>query len=112
MDRPNFLVRSDFGNGDCAFGANFDAGLATQALVGIYRLSLAILHLKNLRRASIDTFFITGTFIFINNDLPHDTTSKVYKLKAKKQCYCNLGSKVKQHAKVVFLYRTAPGLSS
>jgi hypothetical protein len=102
-DRTNVQVRSDFGNGDSAFRANFNAGLATQTFVCVHRLGFAILHLENLRRTSIDTFFITGTLIFIDHDLPHDTTSKVKNLRAKKRCYCNLDYKVKQHAKVVFL---------
>ena len=96
-------MKSDFSNGDSTFWANFDAGLATQALIAIYRLGLAVLHLENLRRTSIDTFFITGTFIFINNDFPHDTTSKKNELRTKKRCYCNLDYKAKQYAKVVFL---------
>jgi hypothetical protein len=103
IDRPDFLVRSDFGNGDSAFRANFNTGLAAETLIGIYRLGLAVLHLENLRRTSIDTLFITGTFIFINNNFPHGTTSKKNELRTKKRCYCNLEDKAKQYAEIVFL---------
>ena len=103
IDRPKLLVELHFSNGDSTFRANLDTGLATQALICIYRLGLTILHLENLRRTSIDTFFITGTFIFINNNFPHDTTSEKNELRTKKRCYCNLDYKAKQYAKVVFL---------
>jgi len=73
---PVDRVRSDFGNGESAFGAHLNAGLATQALIGMHRLGLAALHLENLCGASVYTLFITVTFVFIDNDFPHDTTSK------------------------------------
>jgi hypothetical protein len=81
IDRPDVPVRSDFGNSDSAFGTNFNTGLATQTFVAIHGFGLAALHFKNLRRASVYTLFITGTFIFINNDFPHGTTSTINEIK-------------------------------
>jgi hypothetical protein len=77
-------MQSDFGNGDGAFGANFNTGLATQTFVGVDRLGLAALHFKNLSGASVYTLFITRTFIFVNNDFPHGTTSKMNELRTQK----------------------------
>jgi hypothetical protein len=75
-ENTNILNKSDFGNGDGTFGANLDTGLATQALVGINRLGLAVPHLENLSGASVYTLFITRTFVFVDNDFPHGTASK------------------------------------
>jgi hypothetical protein len=75
------LIRSNFGDGDGTFGAYLDTGLATQALVAMHRLGLTALHLENLSGACVYTFFITGTFVFIYNDFPHDTTSKINEIR-------------------------------
>jgi hypothetical protein len=77
-------MQSEFGHGDGAFGANFNTGLATQTFVGVDRLGLAALHFKNLSGASVYTLFITGTFVFVNNDFPHGTTSKMNELRTLK----------------------------
>ena len=66
-------------NGDGAFGANLNTGLATEALVGIYRISFAVNKLKYLSGASVYTFFITSTLVFVNFDLPHNSASKIIK---------------------------------
>jgi hypothetical protein len=65
-------MKSDFGNRDGPLRANLDAGLATQALIGLYRLGLAVNQLIYLRGARVYTLFIANTFILINYDLPHD----------------------------------------
>jgi hypothetical protein len=75
IDQPVGTKKSDFGNGDSAFRTYFNAGLATQTLVGVDGIGLATLHLKNLSRTGIYTLFITRTLIIIYNDFPHGTTS-------------------------------------
>jgi len=62
-----------FSNSNGALRANLNTGLTTQTLIGLYGLSLTINHLINLCGASVYTFLITGTFVFINNDFPHVT---------------------------------------
>ena len=67
-----------FINSNGAFRADLDTGLATKAFIGMNRLGLAILHLKYLSRAGIDTLLITSAFVFINNNFPHDFSSRGY----------------------------------
>jgi len=76
MIGPADRVRSDFGNGDGAFGTHLNAGFATQAFIGMYGLGLAALHFENLSGTGAYALFITGTFVFIYNDFPHGITSK------------------------------------
>jgi hypothetical protein len=60
------------GYGDGAFRANFHTSLTAEALIHVHGISLAVYHLKNLSRTSVCTFFIAGTFVFINIYLPHN----------------------------------------
>jgi hypothetical protein len=60
------------GHSNSALGANFNAGLTAKTFVHIYRISLTIYHLKNLCRTGVYTFFITGTFVCIDFDYPHN----------------------------------------
>jgi hypothetical protein len=71
-----YSEKSDFGNGDGTLGANLNTGLTAQTLVSVHWLGLAILHLEDLSRTGVYALFITGTFVFVNNDFPHGTTSK------------------------------------
>jgi len=61
--------------GDSAFRADFNAGFTAEALVHVYRLGFSINHFINLRRTCIYTFFITRTFVFIDDNFPHSKTS-------------------------------------
>jgi len=94
--------RSDFGNGDGAFRAHFNAGLATQTLVVMHGLGLAALHFEHLSGTSVYALFITGTFVFIYNDLPHGTTSKKRIKGLDNDVVCNLDFK-ETRGKINFL---------
>jgi len=63
------------GNGDGAFGANFHTSLTAKALIHVHGICLAVYHFKNLGRTGVYAFFITITFIFVNNYFPHENTS-------------------------------------
>jgi hypothetical protein len=69
--------KSDLGYSDRTFRAYFNAGLAAEALVGLYRLRFTIDHLENLGRASCYTFLVTAAFIFIYNYFKHGSPPKV-----------------------------------
>jgi hypothetical protein len=64
-------MRSDFGNRDGALGTNLDAGLATQTLIGLNRLGLAVNQFIYLRGARVNALLIANTLILVNYDLPH-----------------------------------------
>jgi hypothetical protein len=68
---------SDLVYSDRTFRAYFNAGLATEALVGLYRLRFTIDHLENLSRASSYAFLVTNTFVFIYNYFKHGSPPKV-----------------------------------
>ena len=77
--------------------------LAAQTLVGIHRIGLAVLHFENLSRTGIYALFVTGTFVVIYNDFPHDMTSIKNKLRLKIMVLFNLVVKAKQNAIIEFL---------
>jgi hypothetical protein len=77
--RSHFYCGSDFGYGNRTFRANLYAGFTAQAFIGIDRLGFAINHLINLHRAGVYAFLVTGALIFINVNLPHNSTSELKK---------------------------------
>ncbi|OGR17243.1 MAG: hypothetical protein A2X81_08105 [Desulfobacterales bacterium GWB2_56_26] len=67
---------SDLVYGDCTFWAYFNAGLTTEALIGLDRLCFAVYHLENLGRTSCYTFLIAYAFVFIYNYFKHGSPPK------------------------------------
>jgi hypothetical protein len=55
-----------FGNRDSAGRADFDAALATQALIFVRHTRLVILHLKDAYGTNVDAFFVPGAFVGIH----------------------------------------------
>jgi hypothetical protein len=69
------MERSDLVDGNAALRTHFNAGLATKTVVNVYRIGLAVHHLKYLARTGVYTLFVANTLILVNNHFPHGSTS-------------------------------------
>jgi hypothetical protein len=65
----------DFGDSDRFFRTNFNTSFAAKTFIHIDWIGFAVYHFKNLGRTGVYAFFITITFIFVNNYFPHENTS-------------------------------------
>ena len=73
LNRSNILIELHFGYSNSTFRTNFYTSLTAETLVSFYWISFSVYHLENLCWTCCDTFFITTTFIFVNDNFKHYT---------------------------------------
>lgn len=59
-----------FFHGDGVAGADFHAGFAAQAFLGVHGVGLAVFEFINLGGAYIHTFAVAGAFVGVYNNIP------------------------------------------
>jgi len=62
-------------NSDSIFLTEFYAGKTSMALVTVYRKSFVFNEFVDFSWTPFDTFVTTGTFFFLNGDVPHGAVS-------------------------------------
>jgi hypothetical protein len=69
------LPKLHLGYRDGRRGADFHAGLAAQTFIDVRRVGFVAIHLQDARGADIDAFFVPGTLVHINFNLPSHLAS-------------------------------------